>query len=199
MSISPELAVELVKENGGWFGSPALLDRSPADAARSRDGILDGKVRFQALTTMPGLLDQWQAGKFPHLIFRSHTVDYQKQLPRLLALAGHYDRAYQHTPDHWRESPASLQAFLRLPRAEALLVFASRQRVRRSFAKHPPQRTDRAMGNREIVIHLRQLIITADETGEPLDLLTLRKVLFYGPQAIQRRTTEDTDLLFNDP
>lgn len=182
-TISPEVALELFKEFDTWYGSPALLRVSPALVTdSSRDFIIDGAVRFEAMRKLPHMLAQWQAGKMPHLVFAndcSRSLGTLKVLPRMLALAGHYDRAYESTPEVWRQCTADLRAYLGLPPAESLAVFAQRHRVRKVFAREV-HRTDPVMANRTLVRRIRQLIVTADETGEPIDLDTIRKVVFDG-------------------
>jgi hypothetical protein len=179
--ITPEVALELFKENNNWYGSPALLRVSPALVAdSSRDYIIDGSVRFEALRKIPHLLAQWQAGKMPHLVFANdcnRASGTLKVLPRMLALAGHYHRAYNETPPMWRECSADIRAYLSLPASEALAVFANRHRERKAFVRNV-HKTDPVMANRTLIRRIKQLIITADETGTSVNIDTIRKVLF---------------------
>ena len=181
-AITTELALELFKENGQWFGSPALLTIEPALITEpNRDQILDGCSRFVALQRLPAMTELWRAGRMPHLVFpnivsRSGFAEH-KTLPRMLALAGHYDRAYNATPEEWRESAADIKAYLGLPMADCYSVFAQRHRVRRSYLK-ATHRHDPVMANRTVVRRIKQLIVTADETGESIDVERIRKVVF---------------------
>jgi len=179
-AITTELALELFKENGQWFGSPALLTIEPALITEpNRDQILDGWSRFVALQRLPSLAELWRSGKLPHHVFGAsqRTTDQRKLLPRMLARAGHDNRAYNATPEEWRESAADIKAYLGLPMADCYSVFAQRHRVRRSYLK-ATHRHDPIMANRTVVRRIRQLIVTADETGEPIDVERIRKVVF---------------------
>lgn len=179
--ITLNIALELFKENCNWFGSPALLRVSPALVTdSSRDYIIDGAIRFEALSRSPHLLTLWRAGKMPHLVFaadREWSTIASKVLPRMLALAGHYDRAYVETPEIWRQCSQDIAAYLGLPPSEAFAVFATRQRLRRQYARNI-RRHDPVMANRSLVRKIRQLIVTSDETGQPLSIDDIRRVVF---------------------
>jgi len=188
-NVSTELAAELFRETGGWFGSPALLTTEPGNIGEpDREFIIDGLTRFEALRHVPSLLEQWRAGKLPHLVFRSgqRSEGSLKLLPRMLVLAGHYDRAYLHTPEQWHASVLDLRAYLRVPSADAFAVYAYRHRVRKCLYQ-AAHRRDYEMANRAVVRQLRQMFTTADELGTVPNLEQLRRVIFYGPAPDDRR------------
>ena len=122
--LSIERAVMIGREFGGWFGTP-LLGRCPPAAIRSPDEILDGHVRFEALRTRP-------FGDIPALVFplghRGGLYSMGRRqylLPRLLLLCGHPERAWEHTPDCWRDSVQAIESFLGVERSSALEVWAA--------------------------------------------------------------------------
>jgi hypothetical protein len=200
--LSPELATELLIEKGGWFGSPALLTQSPALISQpDRATVIDGLTRIKALLSISSMAERWRSGGFEHYVFTSSaqraTTD-NKLLPRMLALAGHYDRAYVNTPDHWRASTLDLEAYLRLPRSEAVLVFAHRHNMRKATVREA-HRLDPRMGNRSLVRKLRQMVVTADELGQPLPSDEIRRVLFNDSAIDNGRPPNGTGSLYDEP
>jgi hypothetical protein len=178
MSLTPDRSRTLLLEFAEWFGSPALLTKKPSEFTRGDDQhthILDGRVRFDALRDTALFEWVWRAGKFQHYVFlpssiecgRMRSTDGHKLLPRMLALAGHYDRAWQYVPECWRDSFLSVEAFLNLPRLEALSVWACRHRERRRLLKSSYQRDyARERHAAKIVNQIRRLFREHDEDGK---------------------------------
>ena len=135
MHLSPQRARQLCQELHGWFGPP-LLCRVPPAVAMTRGEILDGSVRFWSA---PMVLKD-----VPFIVFpKAHrggiySLDGQL-LPRLLVLFGHADRAWEHVPDHWKDSPQALESFLGVEHETALEVWSCgldekrRERARRQI------------------------------------------------------------------
>jgi hypothetical protein len=148
--------------------------------------IIDGKVRFRELIKVPKLFDAWRKGELPHHTFRGESIRADnKLLPRMLVLAGHHDRAYVHTPAQWRDSAQNIRAFLGIPTADALMVFANRHRERRSFVK-ASHRTDPVMANKTLIRRVRAYILECDETGQAFQLEQLRRIVFNDSTTTER-------------
>ena len=199
--ISPTIAKALFEEIDNWYGSPALLATSPAlISTPCRESIIDGLARFEAMQRFPRLFTRWQKGLLPHYIFRGDEQRSPdgKLLPRMLVLAGHYDRAYRYTPEHWCETPADVKAYLNLPTSEALLVFAHRIRIHKMHVR-ATHKSDPVMANRSLVRKLRQLIVTADELGQTVSLAQVRRVLFNDSATNDRRPPNNSGSLYDEP
>lgn len=195
--ISREVALLLIEQKRDWIGSPALLRVEPwhlAGAVLSRDLVVDGLTRLGAMRHLGIAIS-----KQDYFVFRADKVrddGLTELLPRLLVFAGHYDRAYEHTPELYRTCVSDLKTYLRVPPSEAYAVFANRHKQRKAFVRGV-HRHDPVMGNRTVVRRIRQLLVTSDETGVPFDTEQLRRLL-YDKSAYERRTTDDSDSLYNE-
>ena len=182
-TLSPDSAVTLFLEYGGWFGSPALLRVEPSqiDSANvSHQLVLDGWSRFAALqgNSSPMLKQLWKSGSFPHLVFPEghrdgiYTVEGHKLLPRMLVLAVHHDRAWEQLPEVWKSGPRDIAAFLNVPLVDALLVWTCRKRLRR------PHMTVRHFNHTaRMVEQIRAGFNELDELGTGFDLEDVRRIV----------------------
>ena len=155
-----------------WQGPPPVLARKPSECEPHRDHIIDGLQRFKALACTDVIKDIWNDRMtyfwHPHkhasdgycVIVRDGKLYDNHQVTFVLALAGHYDRAYQLMPTEWRDSPGAISCKTGLSMIEAQMVFAARVQAqpKRIQLRHA-QRRD----NERIVRNIRQLLTAFDE------------------------------------
>lgn len=177
-----EIIKSLFVEYSTWFGSPALLRLPPDQIDVDRPNctqILDGLTRFRALRQNPELLDAWRKGKFPHYIFPEvnalgiYSTRGAKVLPRMLILAGHYDRAYEHVPEAWRDTIPLIKTFCQVHYHEAELVWEAREHFRQRAYVPPIRRRN----HRETIHTIRMRLDRMDQDGEPFTMADLRKLV----------------------
>jgi hypothetical protein len=143
-----EASGSIFREQNSWFGAPALLRKHPAqfnlDPAHLCEEltyIIDGRTRFECIVAQ-GLRSVWPPS-LPFYVYlgdKIYSTDGRKLLPKMLALAGHYDRAAETVPDPWRGSSLDVAAFLGLSQLEAQFVFAEIINDERLRQKEPPGR-----------------------------------------------------------
>jgi len=183
VELSPDKARVLFVEYGGWFGPPALLRGPPNQISPQRDDhfhyIIDGRKRVRAL----GLLgaqwcNEWAQGKFDHLVFPLnkgglYSDGKRRLLPRCLALAGHYDRAFEHTPPEWKLDVKVISMFLSLPLTEAMHVWAAR------YHNSKPKRyaRQRHRDNEKLIARIRSLLDAHYEGEIELSIDEIRDTL----------------------
>lgn len=169
--LSTERARELIAEFGGWFGPPLLCRVAPADIRQPSD-VIDGAVRLAS-----GPID---LVKVPHIVFpvayRSGLYSKDgKLLPRLLVLFGHPDRAWAIIPEHWRDSAAALESFLRVRRETALEVWSVGLREKsRTKCRQIKGRKDHT--HAEKIRSLRRLV-EGQADGEPCTFADIAEIL----------------------
>lgn len=168
ISLTNEAAGSIFKDCGCWFGSPALLRKPPAQFSLDPSNlyeeltyIIDGSIRFGAIVSqhLP-VGNQWLTGQIPFLVYTSENIystDGRKLLPRMLTLAGHYDRAALHLPEHWSASPLDIAAFLGVTELEAHLVFVELKKAntRRYLRDYRRENHRYIKDNRKVVEHIR--------------------------------------------
>ncbi len=152
--------------------------------------ILDGWVRFEALRASPLFEPVWLSEKFPHLVydrvdkakfaekfahFMNHDIapapkyyDFQHLLPKMLALAGHYDRAWPYIRWPFNDSAEDIEIFLRLPPEVAKCVWKCRPRKRQQYPRD--HRREWRASARGTLSQLQRLRVAHDELGKELTL-----------------------------
>lgn len=178
--MDPTLAKALfVQYQGKWYGPPALLTRPLA--LSSEDNIIDGRSRLRARAAL-GLQTE-----VPHHIFLPGATRDSKGvlLPRMLALAGHCDRAWQRTPGMFKKCPGDLRAYLSVPPVLAQRVWATRHRI-----QGPEHIRARNARKRELVLALDSNV---------LDRLLLEETFPYLPMgaSVARLCFMVTDELYD--
>jgi hypothetical protein len=184
----PEAAGTLFREYFAWFGPPALLRRAPSQFGLTVDSqcddeayIIDGRIRYRALIAQ-GLRRVWLDPDFPHFVFLPETVystEGRKSLPRLLTLAGHYDRAARFVPEPWNFSAPDVAAFLNVSMLEAVEVYAA---VRGEQRKRPRFVQLRKRDNEKIVDRIRAGLAARSEGESEFGLLDVARLVdFEGP------------------
>lgn len=191
--LTPEAAGTLFREYLCWFGPPALLRKHPSqftfDKTTVSDEltyILDGATRFEALVAQ-GLRSTWVDARFPFYVYfgdNIHSTEGRKLLPRMLCLAGHYDRAAKHLPEQWSISAHDVQAFLAVSEFEAAQVFAALQvlRGKKRAREYYDQRQTRQRHHERIVNAIRAGIASRAEVGSSFDWADVARLVEYrGP------------------
>jgi len=121
--MQPEIVRALfIANKGKWFGPPALV-RRPLESISDRD-VLDGRMRLRVRRELDLHCD------VPCHIFPpgARRDDTGVLLPKMLALAGHPDRAWAETPEIFRDSLGTLKAYLCIPTVLALRVWRAGKR-----------------------------------------------------------------------
>jgi hypothetical protein len=140
--------------------------------------VIDGAVRLQAMAGFAGHCAAWSRGAFPHLVFPLsyregiYSLDNNKLLPRMLVLAGHYDRAWEFIPDVWRGSPREVCSFLNVPMVDAACVYAVRKRLR-----EPRRIVPRGDVHSRTIERIRAGLAELDETGSGFGLDDVRRLV----------------------
>jgi hypothetical protein len=185
----PETAGTLFREYLGWFGPPALVKRAPSQFTLSSDPlcgdetyIIDGRIRFRALLAQ-GLRDVWKSSQFPHFVFLGDSIystEGRKSLPRLLTLAGHYERAAKYVPEPWNFSAPDVAAFLGVSTLEAVSVYAAIKGERRKQQSLSVQ--IRKRDNERIINRIRAGLAARAEHEQDFSLADVARLVEYdGP------------------
>ncbi len=98
-----------------------------------------------------------------------------RQLPSMLALAGHFERAWQYVPEVWRDKLSDLEAFLNVPQTLALRVWAQRKRRRHNFPRDYAREHRHDSGR--ILKRIRQLLVQHEEAGLDITADALRALI----------------------
>lgn len=170
--LTTELAKSLARELGGWFGPPLLARVTPKELSSMVDDslILDGRMRWGVL----GATTQFE--RIPCILFPSnyrqgiYSTD-GKLLPRLLALFGHFERAWHHTPECWRDSPADIAAFLGVDGSVASPVYVARPRLRRAL----PRNRSRAPAHSDAIATTPTCVTLSADCVDLLDAATIER------------------------
>lgn len=190
--LTREAATSIFAEYSGWFGPPALLKKHPAQfdlnptvLGEQLTYILDGRTRFQALAAN-GLGSIW-TGNRSFFVYSGETIystEGRKLLPRMLTLAGHYDRASRVIPEAWAASALDIAAFLNVSLPEAKQVFAEIEIVNMRHYKRRAYltRTKKYAQYRKLIVRIREGLASRGECGEAFDLRDVANIVGYdGP------------------
>jgi hypothetical protein len=184
MRLTVERAAAICREFGVWFGPPLLSRCAPA-AIRTPADILDGHVRFKGLHALLPL------DGIPALVFppghRSGLYSIGKRqylLPRLLLLCGHPERAWEHTPECWRDSVGAIESFLNVERSSAVEVWAAGKeildhqkglvRARRQVRRKPHEQQ-----TTHDIVRLIRSGLRARAEGEPFGLTDVEELVGF--------------------
>jgi len=157
--LNTELAKALfINYAGKWYGPPALLRRA-LPQADERD-IIDGKVRLRAMRELCLRCD------VPNHIFPEGVKRNSEGvlLARALALAGHYERAWQEVPILFRHCIGDVKAYAQVPTTVALQVFRAGHREQSERLPH-------------VGIELRKVLSAAFESGQTPDRHLLEQIM----------------------
>lgn len=190
--LTREAASSIFAEYSGWFGPPALLKKHPSQfnldpsvLGEQLTYILDGRVRFQAIVAS-GLRSIWTGNPcfFVYSGEAIHSTEGRKLLPRMLTLAGHYDRASRCIPEAWSASPLDIAAFLRISLTEAKEVFAEVEVVNQRHKSRQAYlaRTKKYIPYQKLVVRIRQGLAARGEGEADFGLRDVANIVGYdGP------------------
>lgn len=153
-----------------WQGPPPILARKPSECEPHRDHIIDGLERFKALACTNVMPEVWNdrmtyfrlVGTQSEICctVTSEKIGPQHQVAFVLAMAGHYDRAFKSVATEWRDSPGAISCKTGLSLIEAQMVYAARTQAqpKRVQLRHSERRE-----NERIVRSVQQLLTAFDE------------------------------------
>ena len=180
--IRPELARIIIRENGGWFGPPALLSCQPSllwamTPEEQSKHIADGKIRLAELALLPH--DYQAAFEMNERNWRIYTLDTDlthkgERVGRMLVFAGHTDRAWHYIPECWRQSPVDIASYLAVPQSTALQIYAARPRKRKVYHRNPHRQRSYL-----IVNSLLAAFEARDEDGQELNMNEVERIVGY--------------------
>lgn len=184
-----EAARSIFREQFCWFGSPPLLHKpaeqfnfDPLCMSDELPQIIDGSVRFQALVGLR-LPDIWR--KAPALVYHGeslHSSEGRKLLPRMLTLAGHYDRAARHIPEPWRSTVDDVANYLNVSNFEALEVMVILRGIRQKELTIGQVRQRSWLRHENVIRSIRRGLQARALEGEPFGLSEIARLVGYdGP------------------
>lgn len=187
--LTPEACGTILKDNYRWFGPPALLRKPPSqfnldpvNLCEELTYILDGGTRFASIVTSR-LRGVWVADDLPFYVFNGenlYSTEGRKLLPRMLVLAGHYDRAPKYIPEPWSSSVPDLAAFLNVTEYEATQVYvATRIDLQRRRMRQLTEGQSRHRYNERIVHAIRAGLAARAEMESDFDWPDVARLVEY--------------------